>query len=555
MERFGRYQLVRRVGAGGMAEVFEARLEAGDGFEKTLALKRILPHLTTDSDLISMFRDEVRLMVRLSHPNIVQTFDFGRIGESYFLAMEFVEGRDLRSILARSVQRGAKIPLPFALHVAAEVLKGLEYAHDRTDPQGRPMGLVHRDATPSNILVSYEGAVKIVDFGIAKTLDSRESQTKLGYVKGKASYLAPEQLASGGPIDARVDIFTIGVVLWEMLVGRKLFAADNELGAIHAILQTPIDAPSKVDPAIPPDIDAAVLKALERDPGHRFQSAGEMAEELALLYRRHGGRAAATHHGRWVKRLFPEKTTVDSEKGAALPDEPLRDDSQPTMAIPGLSPPSGWNSQLPAALEFSHDSTRLSQSSPSRTAEPSQQPEALPAPLGEPEGPRGAAAKRPVVFAGVLLSLALGVGFALRTDFTDQPESDVQPSPTVSAVSVAPFVIASVPSVAPASPIAVTTPSPAPRSKQRPSATLTPRTMPVVASAAVGTLNLNSTPWGDIFIDGKPLGRQTPAFGLRLPAGEHEIRIVNPIQKSEARLKVHVESGQVLNREVQLKSP
>ena len=238
-EQLGKYELVRRLAMGGMAEVFLARAAGPGGFEKTLVVKRVLPHLVEDSDFIEMFLREARLAARLDHPNVVQTFDFGEAEGAYYLAMEFVDGITLRTLLKRFHARGVRLPFGASAKLVSYACEGLGYAHDFADPEtGAPLELVHRDVSADNLLLSRAGTVKVLDFGIAKVAN-QPKQTQTGMVKGKISYMPPEQLA-GGKLDRRVDVYALGVVLYELIAGRKPFDATSDMGMMRAIMESPI---------------------------------------------------------------------------------------------------------------------------------------------------------------------------------------------------------------------------------------------------------------------------------------------------------------------------
>lgn len=277
-EPFGKYFLVDKIATGGMAEIFKAKTFSHGGFENLLVIKRILPHIGENSDFIEMFIDEAKVSVALQQPNIVRIYDFGKILDNYFIAMECVDGKDIRNVLRKLARRKEFLPPKFCAYVAFEVCKGLHYAHTKTDLQGNPYGIVHRDISPSNILISYEGEVKIADFGIAKA-ESNAYQTRDGMLKGKFEYMSPEQ-AQGKEIDHRSDLFSLGIILYEMMTGRRLFKTDSEIATLKRIREGEIAPPSKVKPDLPAALEAICMKALERDPEVRYRSAQELGDEL-----------------------------------------------------------------------------------------------------------------------------------------------------------------------------------------------------------------------------------------------------------------------------------
>jgi len=283
-DRFGQYEILERIAAGGMAELYKARRSGVEGFQKIVAIKKILPHLADNEEFITMFADEAKLAAQLNHPNIVHIFDLGKIeAGGYFIAMEFVEGRELRALLQSAREVGTPLPPPLAVYIASKVASALDYAHRRRDAEGRELNIVHRDVSPPNILISYEGDIKLCDFGIAKAA-SKASQTQSGALKGKVQYMSPEQ-AWGWPIDSRSDLFSLGAVLFEMLTEQKLFRGDTDLGVLEKVRAAQVVAPSMVNPEVPRSLDAIALKALARDAGDRYASASDMLRELeAVLY-------------------------------------------------------------------------------------------------------------------------------------------------------------------------------------------------------------------------------------------------------------------------------
>jgi serine/threonine protein kinase len=275
---FGRYLLLDKIATGGMAEIFRAKSLGAEGFEKVVVIKRILPHYCEDDGFVTMFQDEARVAAHLNHANIVQIFDFDTVDGLQYIAMEYVEGHDLKRIFDTAVARGL-LPTPQqAAFVAMEAARGLDYAHKRSK-DGVSLGIVHRDVSPHNILVSNTGEVKVADFGIAKAA-SRSTKTRAGTIKGKCAYMSPEQ-ARGLALDGRSDLFALGIVLWELLTGKRLFAGDSDFEILSKVLQEPIASPTQLAPHIPAELEAIVLRALARDPAERHRDAGQFAQDLA----------------------------------------------------------------------------------------------------------------------------------------------------------------------------------------------------------------------------------------------------------------------------------
>jgi serine/threonine protein kinase/CheY-like chemotaxis protein len=319
-ERFGQYRLEERVAVGGMAEVWRASMSGLEGFRKTVAIKKILPHLADNEDFVAMFIDEAKLAAQLNHENLVDIYDLGKIDSDYFIAMEFVDGKDLRSILNCLRRVGDRMPLGLALFIAAKTAGALEYAHTRRGPEGEPLGLVHRDVSPRNILIGYGGNIRLCDFGVAKAVSS-VVQTEIGALKGKLQYMSPEQ-ASGARVDARSDIFSLGSVLFELVTGRRLFVEDTEISLLEAVRRGVVDKPRDVEPTLPEDLNRVLLKVLEKDPADRYQSAGALQRELEDMLYTLASKPTQKALGQWVCELFdrmpkPDDGEVSAEVGTA----------------------------------------------------------------------------------------------------------------------------------------------------------------------------------------------------------------------------------------------
>jgi eukaryotic-like serine/threonine-protein kinase len=281
-EHFGRYRLIQRVGKGGMAEVFRAYVEGSETFQSPFVIKRIRPEKSDVPELIDLFVNEARICALLRHSNIVEVYDFGQIGGAYFMAMEYLRGRDLAAVLRALRAKLAAVPPVIAAYVAHEVARGLEHAHVARLPDGRPAEIVHRDVTPSNIMLVRGGAVKVLDFGIAKAAASRPAAPageRKSRVRGKLAYLSPEQVRNA-ELDGRSDVFSLGVVLWEMLVGQRLMAGENEFQTLRNVLTLPVPPPSSRRPEVPAVLDAVVARALVREHDGRFPTARAFADAL-----------------------------------------------------------------------------------------------------------------------------------------------------------------------------------------------------------------------------------------------------------------------------------
>ncbi|HEY0714931.1 MAG TPA: serine/threonine-protein kinase, partial [Polyangia bacterium] len=298
--RLGRYQIVERIATGGMAEVYLAVHGELAGFRTPVVLKKVLPHLANNPQFIDMFLDEARIASMLDHPNVVRIYEVGRSGSEYFLAMELVQGKSLSALLRRFQETYSRMDPRLAAFVVAQAAAGLHHAHNLTDPLGNPLGLVHRDVSPQNILISFEGSVKVIDFGIARAL-GRITETQTGGMKGKFGYMSPEQ-ARGEDVDLRTDIFALGVVLWEALTNRRLFQRENDLATMRALAYEPIPRPSTVAD-VSPELESLVMRALARNPKLRFANGREMASALEKWVVQEGG-TSASDLGALVKGLF-----------------------------------------------------------------------------------------------------------------------------------------------------------------------------------------------------------------------------------------------------------
>jgi eukaryotic-like serine/threonine-protein kinase len=282
-----------------MAEVFLGKVAGPKGFEKTLVLKRILPHLAEDQQFVELFLSEAKIAAQLNHPNIVQIYDFGEFGGAYYIAMEHVDGPNLRFILRRTIEKRTLLPIPLCVKIVSMACEGLAYAHEFCDPQtGAPLHLIHCDVSPENILLSRNGTVKVVDFGIAKAAGV-SPQTKVGTFKGKVSYMPPERI-QGNPIDLRADVFSLGVVLYELLTGVKPFNAKTEVSILHAILQEPIVPVLNRRPDVPDQLNRILLRSLAKDPDARYRSCREFQHELERFLVGIGKSVSSYHLARLV---------------------------------------------------------------------------------------------------------------------------------------------------------------------------------------------------------------------------------------------------------------
>ena len=320
METFGRYQILRRIAVGGMAEIYLAQSASIDGFEKTVVIKKIRPDLSSDDQFFSMFIDEARISITFSHPNIVQVFDFGKVEDSYFLAMEFVSGCDSGALLELSDVSGTGMDPEVALFIIEEALRGLDYAHNKRSKSDEPLHLVHRDISPANILVSIAGAVKVGDFGIAQAKGTTANISE-GSILGKVAYMSPEQ-ARGEVLDCRSDLFSCALVLWEMLVGRAAYGSTITSASIANIMEGRVRAPSEVNPALSPEIDRLVMKALAPKPEDRYPTARAFGEALHAYKIQHHPNASSYRLQSFLQQHQDELRHEADTQGKKTPQTP-----------------------------------------------------------------------------------------------------------------------------------------------------------------------------------------------------------------------------------------
>ena len=492
-----------------MAEIFLARARGLAGFEKLVVLKRILPHLAAEEEFVSLFLDEAKTTVALSHGNVVQVFDMGKDADGdYFIAMEYVAGKNLRRFTKRIVERtGKPIDPPLAAFIAAEILKGLDYAHRRTDGTGRPLGIVHRDVSPHNILISYEGEVKLTDFGIAKAA-GKVSHTEAGFVRGKANYMSPEQ-AAAEPLDGRSDLFGVGVLLWEMLTGESLFSGDNPEQVIRMLRSGPLpDAPSRRSAAVPPALDAIVKKALARNPAERYASADIFLKEIGQYLQTAGAVLGPRDLASRVTDMFAEEIETERRQIAALP----RASAPPITTASGTAPIAVTRPIQTLDFETSGEMA-ITGATDLRAA--------------------AARRRRRMQRGGAgLAGLAAIVAVFASTSGAFSPDPVATPSPSL-APSPTPSVAAS-PSLAP-SPSASPRPSRSPTPAPSPSLTATKLVVaPVLTMARV---SINTNPWGAISIDGEPLVVKNAATTSTI-AGQ--LRTTTPLQDFPIKPGKHV---------------
>src|SRR6188768_1096391 len=286
-----RYKVLEKIASGGMAEVFRAESAGLEGFKKTVAIKRVLPHLSEKKQFIGMFLDEARVSAQLSHSNCVQVFDIGVGDNTYFIVMEYVDGADLKGVIEHRKKSSAPFPVEEACLICVRICEGLSYAHELTDNNGESLHIVHRDMSPPNVLITRFGEVKIVDFGLAKA-NSQLEKSEPGIIKGKFSYLSPEA-AQGLPVDAKTDVFAVGIILWELLAGRRLFMGETDLETVRMVQQARVPSIRQFNPKVSVELERVMMRALAGDPAARYQTARDFGRDLNnMLF--HMGRAVSS---------------------------------------------------------------------------------------------------------------------------------------------------------------------------------------------------------------------------------------------------------------------
>ena len=307
---FGKFFLLQKLGTGGMAEIFRGKTAGAVGFEKELVIKRILPALSSDRQFVRMLVNEAKLTVALTHPTIAQVYELGEVEGQHFISMELVEGASLHDLIHTAAHANRPLTIEQCIYVCLEVLRGLDYAHKRADGAGNPLGIVHCDVSPDNVMLTWEGGVKLLDFGVARAAQSSLSNYREGTLMGKLSYAAPEQ-AEGEWFDHRVDLFAVGVMFYELLTGAHPFGRVQTIEALRASRKKPVAPPSQVKPELPTMLDSFVLRALAYRREDRFQSAKEMADELVDFLFPTPSIAVQEH----VEGRFPHELAVHAERG------------------------------------------------------------------------------------------------------------------------------------------------------------------------------------------------------------------------------------------------
>ncbi len=419
VEQQQRYRVIERIAAGGMAEVYRAESAGLEGFKKTVAIKRVLPHLSEKKQFIGMFLDEARLSAHLNHSNCVQVFDIGVGDNTYFIVMEYVDGSDLKALVELMGERQRRFPVASAIHICCRICEGLAYAHEARDERGRLLGVVHRDISPPNVLITRHGEVKVVDFGLAKA-NSQLEHSQPGIIKGKFGYLSPEA-ALGESVDLRTDIFAVGIILWELLAGRRLFMGDSDLATVRLVQAAKIPDVRKHNPDVNDELHQVLSKALARDPRDRYQAARDLAADLNGILFRLGEPVSCFDVATLVDEVVSKRDRVKARKGKMSIIGSLIEDAM--MEFTSLKPGTSAN------IKTLHSTTSSLASQPlDALQEVHDWPSDFGLSTGVPSGP--IKAKTGSYSAGNLAALeedAPGVSLASLED--DAPDSAPPPPP------------------------------------------------------------------------------------------------------------------------------
>jgi serine/threonine-protein kinase len=542
----GKYQLGRKLATGGMAEVFLAKAEGPMGFEKTLVLKRILPHLAEDPQFVGMFLSEARLAAQLNHPNIVQIFDFGQAESTYYLAMEYIDGVDLRTLSLLARQKGVQLPPPICAKIVSSACEGLAFAHDFVDPgTGKPLNLIHRDISPDNILLSRQGAVKVVDFGIAKA-STQGHKTQTGLVKGKIAYMPIEQL-QGQPLDRRVDVYSLGIVLYELLTGQRPFDASTDVSMMQAILFEPLvpvtARRADLPPALTQILDRAICKVREQ----RYPDCRAFQADLERYILSTGEPIGPWQLAQAVTQLCTEAagTPLEVSGFAATAMSAARDEGgqRESTFVSGQS-------EAPSMV-------MASSTEPPKPLPPATDRKVAPAlaaaAVEQEDAARAIRPNRPGLWLalGGLALLAAGGGVVLFGRGTPvAPPPPVVAAPTPSALPPAEPVPAAPPSTpVVAAPVTPPTEVPAPEvpaapPEPAPVAQAEPPAAPVVRrkEPQKGKLEFRIRPYATVLLDGTALG-QTPLAPVNISAGPHTLRLINRELGKDVTRTVEVKGG------------
>jgi len=508
LKRFGNYFLLKKIATGGMAELYKAKKSGEKGFEKLLAIKLILPHLASNEEFTSMFVDEAKVAALLNHQNIVQIYDLGRIEDTYCIVMEYVRGRDLRSVISRAIKLRAPIKMEHACLITANVLAGLGYAHRLRD-KGKDLNIVHRDISPQNILISYEGEVKIVDFGIAKAA-TQSRDTQAGVLKGKLAYMSPEQ-AQGRQLDMRSDIFSAGVVLYELLTGRKLFQGDTDMATLEMVRAARVEPlPSRLSKSFPLELEAILLKALAKEPDKRYQNAADMEGALLDFMRARGYSTSGYSLSGYMYSLFKDEIEKDIKEEQELDQTAVTD----TRGIVTVAGDDGTTLPRPEGAPVKTGQKPAPKTSAPRVARP-----AVPAGRDATKSGRGGL----FIAVAVLAILALGVAWIGMKAMQKRRAAMHPATPVEEQQEAAPSAPAEEPSPVVQQETSAAGPAPA---EEAPAPAVVPEVGPAPRAVQPAEAVINSEPTGaKAYVDGRPVGATPVKVPGIKPNVAHTVRL------------------------------
>jgi len=574
-QMFGRYLLLDKVAAGGMAEVWRAKLTGEGNFQKIIAIKKILPHVSEDEDFITMFTDEANITSTMNHANIGQVSEFSKVGDVYFLSMEYVSGRDLKSVWSWSKARAQIMPVELSAYIVSKMCDGLQYAHDHA--------IVHRDISPQNVLLSWEGDVKVIDFGIAKAAE-KSGKTRPGTLKGKFAYMAPEQIR-GLPLDGRSDIFAIGVCLYELVTGQRGFQAESEFSLLEMVRNVEIRPPSLLNQTLPAELERIIYKALTKDRDQRYQTCADMSADLQQFTLQRGRPPQARDLAAFLRENFTvdwekEKARLDSYRevnpldyqgnklaaGPASPPLALDDDSafsssDDAFAAPPFSSPSQSSPALSPSMSSSAPRLRPEQTGSTAPNLPATADTSAAVPVGAPRPP----SKLPKLIAASVLGIAAvgGIGAGLWMTVL-QPVTAVVV--TVQGPKDATVRFDALPAVAATPNATIEGVKKGPHTVFVEANGYLPVTMPVVTEGQPlfaitatlkripGKLVVTSDPSeADILLDGKPTGKVTPSTFELDGDSVHELRVQKTDYKEAITPDVRVPGAEETSVKLRLK--
>jgi serine/threonine protein kinase len=488
--RLDKYQIVKRLAKGGMAEIFLARALGVPGFQRMVVVKRILPMLASNPVFVDMFVNEARIASTLQHSNLVQIYDVGVMDGNYFIAMEYLHGQDLRSLQRILVEKHQPLPLEHAIQIVVGICAGLHYAHEKVGFDGQPLSIVHRDVSPQNVIVTFDGGVKLLDFGVAKAA-SNANETVNGVVKGKIPYMSPEQ-CRGRPLDRRSDVYSVGIILYELTLGRRLYYGGTEFEMLKRIVERPVTPPRTIDREYDERLERIVIRALAKDPNRRFQTARAMQLELEKLARERGHYLSTISLQKFMLEVFGPR-------------------------------PEAWR-DAPPLLEIREPSIRI-------VIEPT--------PVLRSRVLSRLWLMGPILFICLLTIAAVSWGRSVRAR---KALESARAGVASNSATMPTFM------ELPASSGVMSPPLPFPVVAE-----ISPRSSPRAAPLGDGKLVLASRPWCEVTIDGGPRG-PTP-LTVRLGAGRHSVRVTNPAFHVDSTFAIQIRPRQTMRRSLSFATP